>query len=75
MLTPDYHHRRRFTRWVLAILVLALVLWVSHVEYATEAGAQSPARCEEDMPCWDCETMGNRICGPIPVPAEPEYTG
>ena len=21
--------------------------------------------CMEDMPCWDCETMGNRICGPI----------
>jgi hypothetical protein len=21
-------------------------------------------RCEEDMPCWDCQTMGNHICGP-----------
>lgn len=21
-------------------------------------------RCEEDMPCWDCETMGNLVCGP-----------
>ncbi|QFG12173.1 Hypothetical Protein OBI_RACECAR_45 [Arthrobacter phage Racecar] len=20
--------------------------------------------CEEDMPCWDCETMGNLQCGP-----------
>lgn len=20
--------------------------------------------CEEDQPCWDCHTMGNRICGP-----------
>jgi hypothetical protein len=20
--------------------------------------------CEEDQPCWDCNTMGNRICGP-----------
>lgn len=19
--------------------------------------------CEEDEPCWDCSTMGNRICG------------
>jgi hypothetical protein len=19
--------------------------------------------CEEDMPCWECETMGNKICG------------
>jgi hypothetical protein len=20
-------------------------------------------KCEEDMPCWDCETMGNGLCG------------
>lgn len=23
-------------------------------------------RCHEDMPCWDCATMGNRICGRVP---------
>lgn len=23
-------------------------------------------RCEEDMPCWDCSTMGNHICGHHP---------
>lgn len=22
--------------------------------------------CTEDMPCWDCETMGNGDCGPTP---------
>lgn len=28
------------------------------------------ARCEEDMPCWDCQTMGNKQCGPqAPVTA------
>lgn len=21
--------------------------------------------CHEDDPCWDCETMGNQICGPV----------
>lgn len=21
--------------------------------------------CEEDEPCWDCNTMGNLICGPV----------
>ncbi len=21
--------------------------------------------CMEDMACWDCETMGNLICGPV----------
>jgi hypothetical protein len=24
---------------------------------------QSSFRCQEDMPCWNCETMGNHICG------------
>lgn len=28
-------------------------------------------RCEEDMPCWDCTTMGNRICGPITAEEAP----
>ena len=23
-------------------------------------------RCEEDMPCWDCASMGNGICGLTP---------
>lgn len=22
--------------------------------------------CQEDQPCWDCTTMGNLICGPVP---------
>ncbi len=26
------------------------------------------AVCQEDEPCWDCETMGNRICGPTVSP-------
>lgn len=29
-----------------------------------EAPTTTPTRCEEDMPCWDCHTMGNRVCGP-----------
>lgn len=38
--------------------------------------------CAEDEPCWDCATMGNRICGtptyPVPtgpVPGSPRFTG
>lgn len=26
---------------------------------------EPPLRITEDMPGWDCETMGNRICGPV----------
>lgn len=27
--------------------------------------------CQEDEPCWDCEVMGNGICGPVPAYDEP----
>lgn len=26
--------------------------------------------CEEDEPCWDCATMGNRVCGPQAAPVQ-----
>jgi hypothetical protein len=36
-------------------------------------------RCEEDMPCWDCKTMGNKICGAetedVKVAPHPGCTG
>ena len=35
------------------------------VEPSPTAATTDTERCEEDMPCWDCETMGNRVCGPI----------
>jgi hypothetical protein len=22
-----------------------------------------PVTCQEDEPCWNCATMGNRVCG------------
>lgn len=28
----------------------------------------APPVCQEDEPCWDCTTMGNRICGPTAGP-------
>jgi len=31
---------------------------------ATRLDDDQPVRCTEDMPCWDCETMGNGLCGP-----------
>lgn len=30
----------------------------------------SSLRCEEDMPCWDCHTMGNHQCGPVQAPMD-----
>jgi hypothetical protein len=31
-------------------------------EYVTQPPAET---CWEDEPCWDCETMGNLICGSV----------
>lgn len=31
------------------------------------APIHSVPRCAEDDPCWDCHTMGNRICGTNPA--------
>lgn len=30
----------------------------------SEVVTEAPALCQEDEPCWDCETMGNKVCGP-----------
>lgn len=35
--------------------------------------APTVAPCQEDEPCWNCHTMGNRICGPAPVAVAPVY--
>ena len=34
----------------------------------------SETRCFEDEPCWDCTTMGNRICGVTPSELEAELS-
>ena len=40
-------------------------------EVLREQNSQAPnlVRCEEDMPCWDCKTMGNKRCAPVKVSA------
>lgn len=56
---------------VLLVLSLVLVLGVFAYTHARESNnahvpvsTNTPA-CYEDMPCWDCATMGNLICGPV----------
>lgn len=29
-----------------------------------ESGSAPQVACQEDEPCWNCETMGNGVCGP-----------
>lgn len=40
----------------------------------TASTQPTQTQCEEDMPCWDCKTMGNKLCGPQtpPLKATPE---
>jgi hypothetical protein len=47
-----------------ARFALAVGIAMSASLPAGPAGQAEPAACMEDMPCWDCATMGNLICGP-----------
>jgi hypothetical protein len=51
-----------------AAAVIAGLLWWGLMFGAVAQGVWSDDRtqktCWEDQPCWDCRTMGNRICGP-----------
>lgn len=59
--------------WVLKLILIPLTFLVlggfflgSVLDWTeSKAGVRlgEQVTCEEDMPCWDCETMGNRICG------------
>jgi hypothetical protein len=53
------------------VLVALAALWASGSLAVTVPGHAVPAAtaCEEDMPCWDCATMGNRQCS-TPQPTE-----
>lgn len=33
------------------------------VKYAGDELITNADLCQEDEPCWDCDTMGNQICG------------
>ena len=39
--------------------------WSAPTPTIGEAWISSPAAegCVEDEPCWDCKTMGNKLCG------------
>lgn len=49
-------------RWALLVTSAALIITLVYEHQSARAD------CFEDMPCWDCTTMGNRLCG---APAGP----
>lgn len=46
-------------------LILAILAMIGSYQAPTVSPEATVITCQEDMPCWDCETMGNGICGPI----------
>jgi alkyl hydroperoxide reductase subunit AhpF len=51
--------------FVLVALVLGQA-WKQDRLEREDSGTIPPVSitCQEDMPCWDCTTMGNGRCGP-----------
>ncbi len=62
---------RTALRWTMFLLLfLGAITWygktydVNRTPVFSEVTTTfQEGQCEEDEPCWDCETMGNRICG------------
>lgn len=56
---------RRFTGKLLLACSLSLLTgWALAEAQTRHDGPHRPSvACLEDMPCWDCHTDGNRICG------------
>jgi len=52
----------RGTAWLIIVPALIALALFGGCQAAHAAAPVS--QCEEDQACWDCATMGNRICGP-----------
>jgi hypothetical protein len=47
-----------------AATAAVLAPWACGPEPATDPDYGKNTSCQEDEACWDCETMGNMVCGP-----------
>lgn len=68
----DHRPQPLTVRRVLAALVASGLVLICAGQADHQGATSSPdplanvQACQEDEPCWDCSTMGNRICGPLP---------
>lgn len=73
---PREYQMRKYVGIVLSIATLILVVhmgWgymvaqdkavLRYMEGSPSTTVPTTSPCEEDEPCWDCTSMGNRICG------------
>lgn len=57
--------RKIITRAGAIALVAYLVTAATSCTPVQSGGGTAGTSCTEDMPCWDCHTMGNHVCGPV----------
>jgi hypothetical protein len=58
----------RVGAFLIALLLLGLIALFIDGQRPAKLDGSIIARCTEDMVCWDCETMGNKVCGPVIEP-------
>lgn len=44
--------------------VAAIAATIVAAPFGAEATVAQADTCYEDQPCWNCHTMGNKVCGP-----------
>jgi hypothetical protein len=49
--------------WVILGSLTAVTLLSGCKPQEPTPSPQMTTECQEDMPCWDCSTMGNGECG------------
>lgn len=52
--------------WSLLFTLMATIGVLGWCDYVVTAADVQRTFCAEDDPCWDCETMGNHVCGVTP---------
>ena len=48
--------------WLVWVALVIIAIYVGIVLLWTDSRLDK-LECQEDQACWNCETMGNRICG------------
>lgn len=48
-----------------AIVALLVMVLAAQVHHAAQPDRLERVTCQEDEPCWDCNAMGNHVCGPF----------
>ena len=56
-------NRKRLAVWPVVIVAAALFSTAANAHVVNNYTPPDPVTITEDMPEWNCNTMGNRICG------------